>query len=104
MSLKQNKKTLIGPALVGSCLAVVISVPVAAYLGSIFGDSYNMRALIYCGLLFWAVAGAIVIYLITRQAEEKNMSSGYILLWFVSAWLWPLLAVTWYIKKSQHPK
>lgn len=101
MSLNQNKQPLIGPALIGACLAVVVSVPTAAYLGSLFGNSYNMRALIYCGLLLWSIIGAIVIFMITRRAEQKNISLGFILLWFISAWLWPLLAITNVVKRNK---
>lgn len=99
MSLKQNKTPFIGPALIGACLAVVVSVPTAAYLGALFGNSYDTRALIYCGLLLWAIVGAVSIFCITRQAEQNTLSLGHIVLWFVSAWLWPLLVIVWYTRR-----
>lgn len=101
MSLKQNKPGLIGPALIGACLAVVASVPLAAYVGSLFGDTYQARALTYCGLLLWAVIGAISIFFITKDAEQQSLEFKFILLWLVSAWLWPLLVVTWLIKRKR---
>lgn len=99
MSLNQSNKPFVGPALVGACLAVVTSVPVAAFLGSAAGDTYQMRALIYCGLLLWSVVGAVSIFCITYRSEKRqSLSAGYILLWFASAWLWPLLVVTHLIR------
>lgn len=91
MSLPTKRNTFFGAALLGACLAVVASVPAAAFLAAAFGDTYNTRVLIYAGLLLWAVVGAISIFVLTKDAEDKPMAIGQILLWFVSAWLWPLL-------------
>ncbi len=100
MSLKQNKNSFFGPALIGACLAVVMSVPAAAYLGAAFGDTYNMRVLIYCGLLLWSIIGAISIFLSTYAAEDHKLSLSRVFLWFVSVWLWPLLILASQIKKK----
>ncbi len=91
MSLPTKKNQYFGAALLGACLAVVTSVPAAAFLAAFFGDTYNMRVLIYGGLLLWAVVGAITIFLLTKDAQGKPMSVPQIALWFLSAWLWPLL-------------
>ena len=82
---------LFGSALAGACIAVVLSVPAAAFAASLLGDTYRVRALIYCGFLFWAVAGAVVVYLRTWRSEREPLSATRILLWFASVWLWPLL-------------
>ena len=80
-----------GPALVGACLAVVLSVPAAAYTAAWIGDTYTKRALIYSAFLLWAFCGAAVIFAKTFRQEIKPLSLGRIFLWFASAWLWPLL-------------
>lgn len=91
MSLPTKRNSFFGAALLGACLAVVASIPASAFLAAAFGDTYNSRVLIYGGLLLWVVVGAISIFILTKDAEEKPMTIGQILLWFVSAWLWPLL-------------
>ncbi len=91
MSLKQNKKNFFGPSLVGACLAVIASIPIAAWTAAFFGDSYNTRVLIYSALLFWSVIGAICIFSLTKNAQESSLSLGQIAKWFISAWIWPLL-------------
>lgn len=83
-----------GPALAGACLAVVLSVPAAAYTAAFLGDTYEKRALIYGLFLLWAVVGAIVIFWKTHASETQTLSLARILLWFASAWLWPLLLLS----------
>ena len=82
-----------GPALVGACLAVVLSVPAAAFVAASIGDSYEMRALIYSIFLLWALIGAITIFAKTYRYETKRLTPSRILLWFVSTWVWPLLLI-----------
>ena len=81
MSLSNKNNRLFGGELAGSCLAVIASVPLTAWLGRLFGTTYDMRVAIYGGLLLWVVVGAVSIFLITL---------GKIGLWFVSTWLWPI--------------
>lgn len=85
------KGAFFGPALAGACLAVVMSVPAAAYTAAFLGNTYEKRAMIYGFFLLWAVIGAVVIFWKTYQSETQALSFRRILLWFISAWLWPLL-------------
>lgn len=80
-----------GPALAGVCIAVVLSVPAAAFTARFFGDTYSTRAAVYCGFLLWVVCGAAAVFLKTWRAEQGGLTPGRIVLWFVSVWLWPLL-------------
>ncbi len=100
MSLKKDPNEFFGAQLAGASLAVVASVPLAAWLGSCFADTYNWRVAIYGGLLLWVFIGAVSIYLITRNASAR-FSAGRLLLWFVSTWLWPIPVITWGIKKTK---
>lgn len=88
--------------MLGACLAVVTSVPAAAFLAAALGSTYNTRVIIYGGLLLWAVIGAISIFILTKEARDRPMSLGQILLWFVSAWLWPLLVAAHIFSKRKN--
>ena len=89
MPLSNKNDRFFGGELAGSCLAVIASVPVTAWLGSQFGDTYSMRVAIYGGLLLWVVVGAVIIFLIPRGSAVR-LTPGKIGLWFVSTWLWPI--------------
>ena len=82
-------------ALAGMALALLTSVLIAAlagrFLGDLFGDSYALRAGIYSGLLLYAVAGAVVLFVKVAQHETRPVTAGRIGLWVASLWLWPLL-------------
>ncbi|MFU0842100.1 MAG: hypothetical protein ACFWTZ_05755 [Burkholderia sp.] len=80
-----------GPALAGACLGVILCIPIAAYTAAWLGDTYERRALVYCVLLLWCVAGAVTIFAKTWRAPQQRLTLGRILLWCVSLWLWPLL-------------
>ena len=82
-------------------MAVVASVPAAAYLSAMLGDTYEMRATVYCILLLWAVIGASSIFIVTRSAEQKPFTVGRALMWFTSAWLWPLLIGVWLFRNNR---
>lgn len=90
---KPDEGGFFGPALTGVCLAVVLSVPVAAYTASFFGDTYEVRAAVYGLLLLWVVTGSILIFVRTYKKERKLPTPGRVLLWFASVWLWLLLLV-----------
>ena len=62
-----------------------------------FGDSYNQRALIYCVVLLWGVAGAIAIFSLTWRNMSKKVTVGLMIKWIVSAFLWPLLLLSWLV-------
>lgn len=100
MSLKKDQNEFFGAQLAGASLAVVASVPLAAWLGSCFGDTYNSRVAIYGGLLLWAIIGAVSIYFITRNGAAR-FSAVRLLLWFVSTWLWPIPVAMWWLKKTK---
>ena len=84
-----KKPSFFGSALAGACLAVIASVPLTAYLGAAFGDTYNARVAIYGGFLLWVLIGAVAVFMITRTSD-KPLSAKGVLLWFVSTWLWPI--------------
>lgn len=88
---RRNGGDFFGPALVGTCLAVVISVPLAAFAAAAFGDDYDTRALVYTAILAWVSSGGVVLFLKTRRSESQRMTPGRILLWTLSVWFWPLL-------------
>ncbi|MGN1209054.1 MAG: hypothetical protein ACI4SV_02030 [Duodenibacillus sp.] len=95
----KNKTGINASAIIGACLAVIASVPAAAFLASLFGDTYTVRATVYCSLLLWACVGAGVIFYLTRHSEGERFSAARLVLWFVSAWLWPLLLLANTLKK-----
>lgn len=99
MSFNHRNSIFFNPGLVGATLAVIVSVPVTAYLGSLFGNTYNMRVAIYGGLLLWVILGAVSIVYITRKSS-KPLTASSLVLWFISTWLWPIPVLTWYLKKS----
>ena len=82
-------------ALAGMALALLASVLIAAlagrWLGDLFGDSYGLRAGIYSGLLLYAVAGAVVLFIKVARHESRPVSPGRVGVWVASLWLWPLL-------------
>lgn len=82
-------------ALAGMALALLASVLIAAFagrwLGDLFGDSYALRAGIYSGLLLYAVAGAVVLFIKVARHETRPLTAGRVGLWVASLWLWPLL-------------
>ena len=91
MSLKDNEYPFFGNALIGACCAIAASVPVSAYVASFIGDSYEVRVMVYGAILLWVISGAITIFFKTYKSEKKRLSLRFILLWFASVWLWPLL-------------
>lgn len=87
----QNRTSMRLCVLLGIALCFAVSVPLTAYIGSIFGDTYNLRVLIYAGQLLWLVAGSASILYATRGASERRASIGFLILCFVSIWLWPIV-------------
>ena len=97
MSLQRpnpDKDPFFGPALVGACLGVILSIPIAAFCAAWLGDTYQRRALIYCAFLLWCVVGAIVVFRKTYLGEKQHLSLRKILQWCLSLWLWPLLILS----------
>lgn len=83
-------------AAVCAAIVAVACVPIAAFFAT-FGDSYNQRALIYCVVLLWGVAGAIAIFSLTWRNMSKKVTVGLMIKWIVSAFLWPLLLLSWLV-------
>lgn len=81
----------LGPALIGACLAVVLSIPIAAYVAAFIGDTYNTRALLYLSMLSWISIGSITLFFKTRRAESHHITVKRAFLWTLSVWCWPLL-------------
>ncbi len=80
-------------ALAGVGLALLLSVPVAALLGSALGDalggSYGWRAGVYSALLLYVVVGAFVLFAKVARHETRPLSAQRVGLWLASLWLWP---------------
>ena len=91
MSINNHTPSFLGNALIGACCAILLSVPLSAYLASFLGDSYLIRVWVYGGFLLWVIAGAISIFFRTYRAETSQLSIRFIVLWFFSVWLWPIL-------------
>ena len=90
---QNGKPTIYGSTLIGACLGVIFSIPIAALTAASFNTSYELRALVYCCFLLWVVIGAIIIFLKTYKAPQAPLSLKGILLWCFSLWLWPLLII-----------
>lgn len=91
MSLKNDESSFFGNALIGACCAIATSVPVSAYIAAFLGDTYLVRVIVYGLTLLWVICGAIAIFFKTYKVERKKLSIKFMLLWFISVWLWPLL-------------
>jgi len=82
-------------ALAGVGLALLLSVPIAALLGSALGDalggSYGWRAGVYSVLLLYVVVGAFVLFAKVARHETRPLSTQRVGLWLLSLWLWPFL-------------
>lgn len=83
-------------AAVCAAIVAVLCVPIAAFLAS-FGQTYNERALVYCVVLLWGVAGAIAVFSLTWRNTSGQISVGLMIKWVVSAFLWPLLLISWLV-------
>jgi hypothetical protein len=80
-------------ALAGVGLAVLLSVGLAALVGSALGDwiggSYAWRAGTYAALLLYVVAGAFVLFAKVARHETRPLSWQRVGLWLASLWVWP---------------
>lgn len=86
-------------ALAGVAIALLISVPLAAWVGALlataFGGDYGARVAVYSALLLYLLAGAVVLFLRVARHETRPLSAPRVALWLASLWLWPaLLAVS----------
>ncbi len=84
-------------AIAGVALALLLSLFVAALLGSwlgeLLGGSYGWRAGVYAALLLHVVVGAVVLFVRVAAHETRPLSPQRVGLWMASLWLWPLLLV-----------
>jgi hypothetical protein len=82
-------------ALLGLMLALGLSVPLAAWLGSwltgLFVDSYGARVAVYSVLLVYVIAGAVMLFIKVARYETRPLSFKRLLMWLASLWCWPLL-------------
>jgi hypothetical protein len=94
-------------ALAGVGLAVLLSVPLAALLGSALGDglggSYEWRAGTYALLLAYVVTGAAVLFVKVARHETQALCVARLLKWLASLWLWPLLLLLAARGRSEPP-
>ncbi len=96
---QENNGRFWGNALLGACLAVFASVFASAYLAAALGDTYNVRCAVYAACLVWVIAGAVTIFTKTWKNETQSFSLRFVLIWFFSVWLWPLLVAAGLLKK-----
>lgn len=91
-------------ALAGVGLALLLSVPIAAVVGSALGDAlggtYGWRAGVYSGLLLYVVVGAFVLFAKVARHETRPLSAQRVGLWLASLWLWPLLLLSKTVAKD----
>ncbi len=84
-------------ALAGLGLSLLLSIPVAALIGSTLGDAlggtYGWRVGAYALLLAHVVAGAVVLFIKVARHETRPITLPRLLTWLASLWLWPLLLV-----------
>ncbi|CAD5370545.1 conserved membrane hypothetical protein [Rubrivivax sp. A210] len=82
-------------ALAGVGLALLLSVPAAAFAGRWVGDAlgtgYGGRVAVYAALLVYLVVGAGVLFAKVARHETRPLSAGRVALWLASLWLWPVL-------------
>ena len=95
-------------ALAGVGLALLLSVPMAALLGSWLGDAvggtYGWRAGLYSALLLYVVVGAFVLFAKVARHETRPLSAQRVGLWLASLWLWPgLLALAKRVPPPDQP-
>jgi hypothetical protein len=77
-------------------LATALNVIVAAMIGGAMPFEYSGRAWTYAGLLLYVLAGAVLLFRASGQAEAEAaapLSAARVGRWMLSIWLWPLLLV-----------
>jgi len=79
--------------LAGVVLAVVLSVLLSATVAGQVGEDYSTRAWIYTVAVLWVVVGAVVVFMLAHRGETATLSVRRVLLWTISIWLWPALAL-----------
>ncbi|MCD8339069.1 MAG: hypothetical protein LUC43_02555 [Burkholderiales bacterium] len=98
MTLRPNNN--FGANLIGASIAILLAIPIGALVGSIAGDTYKVRVLVYIICLCYVNIGVVSLFYInrnsTRSAEAKT-----ILLWIVSIWFWPILVWTYFANRFQ---
>lgn len=95
-----NQSPFILPALIGVCMGIISSIPVAAYTASLIGDTYERRATAYCLLLGWCVLGGILLFFKTYRSTSQTITLPKIGLWCISVWLWPFLLLPGLLRKK----
>jgi len=84
-----------GGALVCALLAQIANVMAAALLASTLPGDYRVRSLAFLGGVMWTLAGTILLVVQTSRAGARSQGAGVragrVALWFVSAWVWPIL-------------
>ena len=75
-------------------LATALNVLVAAMIGGALPFEYSGRAWTYAGLMLYVLAGAVLLFRASGQAEAEAaapLSAARVGRWMLSIWLWPLL-------------
>jgi putative Ca2+/H+ antiporter (TMEM165/GDT1 family) len=77
-------------------LATALNVIVAALIGGALPLAYSGRAWTYAGLLLYVLAGAVLLFRASGEAEARagaRLTAARVGRWMLSIWLWPLLLV-----------
>lgn len=75
-------------------LATALNVIVAAMIGGALPLEYSGRAWTYAGLLLYVLAGAVLLFRASGEAEARagaRLTAARVGRWMLSIWLWPLL-------------
>ena len=73
---------------------LLLSIFIAAFASRWISDAIsddNVTELIYLSLLVYVLVGAIVFGIRIERYRTQPLSSGFLLLWLVRLWLWPLI-------------
>lgn len=89
--------------LAGVVIAVVLSVLVSATIAGQVGDDYATRTWIYTIAVLWVLVGAVVVFVLAHRGETQALSLRRVLLWTVSIWLWPALALRALARRRSPP-
>jgi hypothetical protein len=88
----------LGPALACALIAQIFSVLLAAVAAAQVPGGYRVRSWVFLAALLWSLTGTVTLLIRTAggagRTEPNRVQARQIALWWVSAWLWPIL-VRW---------
>jgi hypothetical protein len=85
----------LGPALACALIAQVANVLLAAVLAAQVPGGYRVRSWTFLAAMLWSLAGTVFLLIRTAgsagRADAGRIDARRIVLWLVSAWVWPIL-------------